>query len=185
MSAAADCAADYQICATAARGRSKIERRSNECVFFRRSQQVFWLRAHWFRPPSRRRSPIRVLSRRRPRRSRPLKRPNTTTPTPHNPLFLRWLSLLLVPRGWLGPGWYWCGYAWRSGYGWGGPWGWGWGRGWGRGWGYGHGWRLQVRQGSKGPAEFFCRSFSCHAAARDMRAGVSARRFSCIQFSAS
>jgi hypothetical protein len=22
--------------------------------------------------------------------------------------------------GWRGPGWYWCGYAWRSGYGWGG-----------------------------------------------------------------
>jgi hypothetical protein len=22
--------------------------------------------------------------------------------------------------GWQGPGWYWCGYAWRSGYGWGG-----------------------------------------------------------------
>ena len=23
--------------------------------------------------------------------------------------------------GWEGPGFYWCGYAWRSGYGWGGP----------------------------------------------------------------
>lgn len=30
--------------------------------------------------------------------------------------------------GWRGPGWYWCGYAWRRGFGWGGP----------RGW---HGWR--------------------------------------------
>jgi hypothetical protein len=38
-------------------------------------------------------------------------------------------------RGWNGPGWYWCGYAWRRGYGWGGPRGWnswvwsGWGPG--------------------------------------------------------
>jgi len=31
--------------------------------------------------------------------------------------------------GWQGPGYYWCGYAWRRGYGWGGPIGWhGWGR---------------------------------------------------------
>ena len=30
--------------------------------------------------------------------------------------------------GWQGPGWYWCGYAWRSGLGWGGGYGW-------------HGWR--------------------------------------------
>jgi hypothetical protein len=35
--------------------------------------------------------------------------------------------------GWNGPGWYWCGYPWRRGFGWGGPrgWqGWHWG-GWG------------------------------------------------------
>jgi hypothetical protein len=32
------------------------------------------------------------------------------------------------PGGWRGPGWYWCGYAWRRGFGWGGPAGW-------------HGWR--------------------------------------------
>ncbi len=49
--------------------------------------------------------------------------------------------------GWHGPGFYWCGYAWRRGFGWGGPIGW---RGWaggpaywrGGGWigprGYGH-----------------------------------------------
>lgn len=30
--------------------------------------------------------------------------------------------------GWRGPGWYWCGYGARYGYGWGGGWGW-------------HGWR--------------------------------------------
>ena len=30
--------------------------------------------------------------------------------------------------GWSGPGWYQCGYAWRRGFGWGGPFGW-------------HGWR--------------------------------------------
>ena len=27
-------------------------------------------------------------------------------------------------EGWRGPGWYWCGYAWRSGLGWGGGYGW-------------------------------------------------------------
>src|SRR5947199_10635383 len=32
------------------------------------------------------------------------------------------------PDGWHGPGFYWCGYAYRTGYGWGGPIGW-------------HGWR--------------------------------------------
>ena len=26
--------------------------------------------------------------------------------------------------GWNGPGWYWCGYAWRQGLGWGGAYGW-------------------------------------------------------------
>src|SRR6202034_1127262 len=30
--------------------------------------------------------------------------------------------------GWQGPGWYWCGYAYRTGFGWGGGYGWnGWG----------------------------------------------------------
>ncbi|WP_305953006.1 hypothetical protein [Beijerinckia mobilis] len=60
------------------------------------------------------------------------------------------------PGGWQGPGWYWCGYAWRRGIGWGGPRGWrGWGvpgpgrPGWGghppppRGWHGGHGGRVQ------------------------------------------
>jgi hypothetical protein len=28
------------------------------------------------------------------------------------------------PVGWRGPGWYWCGYAWRRGFGWGGVYGW-------------------------------------------------------------
>jgi hypothetical protein len=32
--------------------------------------------------------------------------------------------------GWRGPGWYWCGYSGRRGYGWGGGYGW-------RGWHYG------------------------------------------------
>jgi hypothetical protein len=37
--------------------------------------------------------------------------------------------------GWHGPGYYWCGYAWRAGFGWGGPWGWnGWRGGWRGGW---------------------------------------------------
>jgi hypothetical protein len=34
------------------------------------------------------------------------------------------------PDGWHGPGFYWCGYAWRRGFGWGGGEGW---RGWHRG----------------------------------------------------
>jgi hypothetical protein len=44
------------------------------------------------------------------------------------------------PDGWHGPGYYWCGYAYRRGFGWGGGPGWhGWGRG-GRGRGpVGHG----------------------------------------------
>ena len=50
---------------------------------------------------------------------------------------------------WNGPGWYFCGAAWRQGYGWGGPYGWnrwvwsgwrGW-RGWGGGWRPGGPWR--------------------------------------------
>jgi hypothetical protein len=39
------------------------------------------------------------------------------------------------PNGWRGPGFYWCGYAWRRGYGWGGAPGW-------RGWGGGGGGRM-------------------------------------------
>ncbi len=35
--------------------------------------------------------------------------------------------------GWHGPGYYWCGYRYRRGYGWGGGYGW---HGWGRGGGY-------------------------------------------------
>jgi hypothetical protein len=59
-------------------------------------------------------------------------------------------------NGWRGPGWYWCGYGARRGFGWGGGYGWhgwvgpawgwrrgyaypGYGYGWHRGW-YGHGW---------------------------------------------
>ncbi len=42
------------------------------------------------------------------------------------------------PDGWRGPGYYWCGYAWRRGFGWGGPWGW---RGWGGGRGGPRGYR--------------------------------------------
>jgi hypothetical protein len=39
------------------------------------------------------------------------------------------------PGGWRGPGWYWCGYGARRGYGWGGGAGW---HGWRHG-GHGHG----------------------------------------------
>ena len=47
--------------------------------------------------------------------------------------------------GWHGPGYYWCGYAYRRGLGWGGPSGWnGWGGGWRTGWN-GAGWRPGYR----------------------------------------
>jgi hypothetical protein len=58
------------------------------------------------------------------------------------------------PNGWQDAGFYQCGYAWRTGLGWGGPWGWnGWGGGYPLGWhgygvwhgggygGHGYGWR--------------------------------------------
>lgn len=44
------------------------------------------------------------------------------------------------PVGWKGPGWYWCGYASRVGFGWGGPVGW-------RGWSYRRGPAVVVRRG--------------------------------------
>jgi hypothetical protein len=47
---------------------------------------------------------------------------------------------------WRGPGFYWCGYAWRRGYGWGGPAGW---RGW---YGGGHYWRHGAWIGPRGYA---------------------------------
>jgi hypothetical protein len=51
--------------------------------------------------------------------------------------------------GWQGPGYYWCGYAWRRGYGWGGAFGWnGWGGG-HAGWGHG-GWGGHGGHGSWG-----------------------------------
>lgn len=45
--------------------------------------------------------------------------------------------------GWRGPGWYWCGYAYRTGYGWGGPLGW-------------NNWRrvFRDRDDFRGPREF-------------------------------
>lgn len=53
------------------------------------------------------------------------------------------------PGGWHGPGYYWCGYAWRSGWGWGGPLGW---NGWyvRRGWGDRDDWRWRGREGWRG-----------------------------------
>ncbi len=47
------------------------------------------------------------------------------------------------PDGWHGPGWYWCGYGARVGYGWGGPVGW---RGW-HWYGGGHYWHGGHRHG--------------------------------------
>ena len=43
--------------------------------------------------------------------------------------------------GWRGPGWYWCGYAQRPGFGWGGPIGW-------------NNWRFRDRDDFRGRGEF-------------------------------
>jgi hypothetical protein len=50
------------------------------------------------------------------------------------------------PDGWHGPGWYRCGYRWRSGFGWGGAYDWGVGFGWRH-----HGWekRRHVHEGRR------------------------------------
>jgi hypothetical protein len=48
------------------------------------------------------------------------------------------------PDGWHGPGFYWCGYAFREGFGWGGPVGW-------RGWRGGVGPRWRGGPGVGGP----------------------------------
>jgi hypothetical protein len=57
-------------------------------------------------------------------------------------------SYCWYPGGWHGPGYYWCGYSWRRGFGWGGPvgwngWRWGYRGGYVRGWhgGWHGGWR--------------------------------------------
>ena len=55
------------------------------------------------------------------------------------------------PNGWRGPGFYRCGWAWRSGLGWGGGWGWnGWGGGWNSGWN-GRGWHRGMRPPHRRP----------------------------------
>ena len=57
----------------------------------------------------------------------------------------RGVTYCWYPNGWRGPGFYRCGWAWRSGLGWGGGWGWnGWGGGWNSGWN-GRGWHRGMR----------------------------------------
>jgi hypothetical protein len=57
----------------------------------------------------------------------------------------RGVAYCWYPNGWRGPGFYRCGWAWRSGLGWGGGWGWnGWGGGWNSGWN-GRGWHRGMR----------------------------------------
>src|SRR5204862_6479226 len=45
----------------------------------------------------------------------------------HTQFFYGGRDYCWCPDGWHGPGFYWCGYAYRTGFGWGGPIGW---RGW-------------------------------------------------------
>ncbi len=55
------------------------------------------------------------------------------------------------PGGWRGAGFYRCGWAWRTGLGWGGGWGWnGWGGGWNSGWN-GRGWHRGMRPPHRHP----------------------------------
>jgi hypothetical protein len=59
------------------------------------------------------------------------------------------LAYCWYPNGWRGPGFYRCGWAWRSGLGWGGGWGWNnWGGGWNSGWN-GRGWHRGMRPGNR------------------------------------
>src|SRR5208337_4860639 len=45
-------------------------------------------------------------------------------PGPAYPYFWGGQRYCWYDDAWNGPGWYWCNYAWRQGYGWGGPYGW-------------------------------------------------------------
>lgn len=63
----------------------------------------------------------------------------------------RGVTYCWYPSGWRGPGFYRCGWAWRSGLGWGGGWGWnGWGGGWNSGWN-GRGWHRGMRPPHRRP----------------------------------
>jgi len=55
-------------------------------------------------------------------------------PVQHTQFFYGGQNYCWYPDGWRGPGYYWCGYAWRRGFGWGGGYGW-------HGWGGGRGFR--------------------------------------------
>jgi len=75
----------------------------------------------------------------------PASQMNTIVPIEKVQFIHRGIAYCWYPSGWRGPGFYRCGWAWRTGLGWGGGWGWNsWGGGWNSGWN-GRGWHRGMR----------------------------------------
>jgi hypothetical protein len=51
-------------------------------------------------------------------------RPSQLLPVEKAQFVLNGRNYCWYDDGWQGPGWYWCGYAYRTGFGWGGGYGW-------------------------------------------------------------
>ncbi len=75
----------------------------------------------------------------------PESRMNSSVPIEKVQFIQGGITYCWYPSGWRGPGFYRCGWAWRTGLGWGGGWGWNsWGGGWNSGWN-GRGWHRGMR----------------------------------------
>jgi len=81
----------------------------------------------------------------------PASQMNTIVPIEKAQFIHGGIAYCWYPSGWRGPGFYRCGWAWRTGLGWGGGWGWNsWGGGWNSGWN-GRGWHRGMRPPSSMP----------------------------------